>query len=63
MAKVLLTIIVNCRLHLSVSGSLIAKVTGQDSHHCLYCNLLTMSLRYRKDKTALHITKKKKKEM
>ena len=51
MAKVLKTIIVNCKLHLTVyvSYTLVYVVdslqeTGQDSHlrfDCLYCNLLT----------------------
>jgi len=61
-AKVLRTIIVNCRLHLSVWGSLIAK----DSHLCfccLYSYLLTdhaIAIQKGKDSTAYSTTKNKK---
>jgi len=45
MAKVLMTIIVNCRLHTLVYVGVWLQETGQDSHlrfYSLYCNLLTL---------------------
>lgn len=59
MTKVLMTIIVNCKVHLSVCGRLIEE-TGQDSNlrfYCLYCNLLTdhvIAIQKGKDSTAEH---------
>jgi len=58
MAKIWMTIIVNCRLHnLSVCASLIAR-DWTDSHlcfFCLYCNLLknyVIAIQKGKDNTA-----------
>jgi hypothetical protein len=64
MAKVLKTIIVNSKLHLSVCGRLIKRPDKIHIYPFTVCIVIcrkTMLLRYRKEKTALHSTKKKTK--